>query len=78
MGAALVWLGLGLVPVTDGPWRQMFSAAGVGAAIYVATVALAWLAAGRPEGPERDLATLAVGVARKLRGLLPRPAAARS
>ncbi len=78
MGAALVWLGLGLVPVTDGPWRQMFCAAGVGAAIYVATVALAWLAAGRPEGPERDLATLAVGVARKLRGLLARPAAARS
>jgi O-antigen/teichoic acid export membrane protein len=77
MGAALVWLGLGLAPATEQPWRQMLSAAGTGAAIYVATVALAWLAAGRPEGPERDLSALAGGVGRKLRALLLRPAAAR-
>jgi O-antigen/teichoic acid export membrane protein len=78
MGGALVWLGLGLVPVRESPWRQMLGAAGLGAAIYLATVALAWLVAGRPAGPERDLIAIAAGIARKLRGLiLRRPAAAR-
>jgi O-antigen/teichoic acid export membrane protein len=78
MGGALVWLGLGLVPVTESPWRQMLGAAGIGTAIYIATVTFAWLAAGRPEGPERDLIAVAAGLGRKLRGLILRnPAAAR-
>ena len=69
MGGALVWLGLGMVPVTRAPWPHMLGTAAAGAAIYVASVGLAWLAAGRPDGPERDLLALAGGAARRLRGL---------
>jgi O-antigen/teichoic acid export membrane protein len=75
MGGALAWLGLGLVPVETGQWRQMLGAAGAGAAIYVAVTGLAWVAAGRPAGPERDLLALAFGAARRLRGRSPAGAA---
>jgi hypothetical protein len=40
--------------------------------IYAAVLALAWLAAGRPAGPERDLLALASGVRRWLRARLAR------
>ncbi len=67
----------GSAPAGEAPWRLLLATAGAGAAIYVAVLALAWVVAGRPEGPERDLAALAGGVARKLRALrLSRPAAA--
>ena len=69
MGGALVWLGLGLVPSAGAPWRDLFGTAAVGAAIYVAALGLAWAAAGRPDGPERDLLALARGSARRLRAL---------
>jgi lipopolysaccharide exporter len=67
MGGALIWLGLGLVPAPAAPWRQMLGTAAAGAAIYVLVTGLAWLAAGRPDGPERDLLALAGGIARRLR-----------
>ena len=71
MGGALVWLGLGLVPVTEAPWRQMLGTAAAGAFVYVAVIGLAWAASGRPEGPERDLLALAGGVFRRLRAWRP-------
>ncbi len=71
MGGALVWLGLGLVPVTEAPWRQMLGTAGAGAAIYITVVGVAWVAAGRPDGPERDLLAVVGGAARRLRGWRP-------
>jgi lipopolysaccharide exporter len=80
MGGALVWLGLGLVPVAEAPWREMLGTAGLGAAIYVAVTGLAWVVAGCPDGPERDLIALAGGIARRLRAWRPRrlsPARAR-
>jgi hypothetical protein len=67
IGGALVWLGLGLGPAPTAPWRQMPATAAAGAAIYVLVTGLAWLAAGRPDGPERDLLALAGGIARRLR-----------
>jgi O-antigen/teichoic acid export membrane protein len=77
MGGLLVWLGLGMVAAPLAPWRHLVGTAAAGAAIYVATLALAWLAAGRPEGPERDLLALAGGMLGRLRGRrLPRLAAA--
>lgn len=71
MGGALAWLGLGLAAAPDTPWRHMLATAAAGAAIYVAVVGLAWAAAGRPAGPERDLLALAGGVARRVRGWRP-------
>jgi lipopolysaccharide exporter len=73
MGAALIWLGLGMAPAGAAPWHQLLGTAAVGAVIYPAVVGLAWLAAGRPEGPERDMLALAGGVLRRLRALLRRP-----
>ena len=62
------------------PWREMLGTAGLGAAIYVAVTGLAWVVAGCPDGPERDLIALAGGIARRLRAWRPRrlsPARAR-
>lgn len=78
MGGALAWLGLGLVPVRQAPWSHMLGTAGVGALVYVAVIGLAWVAAGRPEGPERDLLALAGGAARRVRALRLWPSAATS
>jgi O-antigen/teichoic acid export membrane protein len=71
MAGGLVWSGLGLVPATEAPWRHLLVASAAGAAIYVAVTGLAWLAAGRPEGPERDLVAVAGSVLRRLRGWRP-------
>jgi O-antigen/teichoic acid export membrane protein len=67
MGGVLVWLGLGLVPAAEAPWRDLLGATVAGMAVYVAATGLAWVAVGRPDGPERDLLALAGGVARRLR-----------
>ena len=73
MGGGLVWLGLGMATAGEAPWRLLLGTAAAGTAIYTSTLALAWLAAGRPEGPERDLFAVVSGVARRLRALhLPR------
>jgi hypothetical protein len=77
MAGGLIWLGLGLVPTADAPWRHLLVAAAVGAAIYGAVTGLAWVAAGRPEGPERDLIAVAGSVLRRFRAWrLLRPAGA--
>ncbi len=55
MAGCLVWLGLGFTPVADGFAMHLLLDAGVGSAIYAMVLAAAWHAAGRPEGPERDL-----------------------
>lgn len=68
MGGVLVWLGLGLAPAPVAPVREMLGATAVGAAIYVLATGLTWLAAGRPDGPERDLLALAGGIVHRLRG----------
>lgn len=73
MAGALIWLGLGLAPAPHDPLGRLFGTAAAGAAVYVAVVGLAWLAAGRPDGPERDLLALAGGVVRRLRGVLVGP-----
>ena len=73
MAAVLVGSGLGMAPAVAAPWRSLLLAAGVGAVVYVAVTGLAWAAAGRPDGPERDLLTLAGRAAARLRGLLAIP-----
>jgi hypothetical protein len=45
----------------------MLGAIAAGVAIYGAALALAWLASGRPDGPERDLLGVAVAAPRRLR-----------
>jgi len=70
MGLTLVWLGLGMVAAPAAPWLHLLGTAAAGVPIYAAVLALAWLAAGRPAGPERDLLALAAGVLRWLRARL--------
>jgi O-antigen/teichoic acid export membrane protein len=72
MAGTLVWLGLGLTEATAAPWRDLLATAAAGAAIYVGVTGLAWVAAGRPEGPERDLLAVALGALRRLRARWPR------
>jgi len=79
MAAALLASGLGLAPAPTAPWRHLLAGIAVGAAVYAVALVLAWLAAGRPDGPERDLLTLAGRVLARLRALrLPRRLAMRS
>jgi O-antigen/teichoic acid export membrane protein len=66
MAVALIWLGLGFAPAEDAFLRHLLTSAVAGAAIYATVVALAWTAAGRPDGPERDLITLGAAIARRL------------
>jgi len=68
MAGVLVWLGLGLAAATTAPWRDLLLTAGVGALIYATVTGLAWVAVGRPDGPERDLLSVLGGVWRRLRG----------
>jgi lipopolysaccharide exporter len=75
MAAVLVRLGLGLAPAPAAPWHHLLATIAAGALVYTAALGLAWLAAGRPDGAERDLLTLAGSVLRRLRALrLPRAA----
>jgi lipopolysaccharide exporter len=71
MAGALVWLGLGLAASADAPWHALLGTTGVGAAVYAAVTGLAWVAAGRPDGPERDLLSVVGGVLRRLRAWRP-------
>jgi O-antigen/teichoic acid export membrane protein len=71
MAAALIWLGLGFVPVADDFLRHLLTDAAVGGAIYASVVLLAWIAAGRPDGPESDLLLLVRSVGRKVATLRP-------
>jgi hypothetical protein len=62
MAAALRGAGLGWAPHPGGASEQvarLAMGASIGAAVYAAALAGLWLAAGRPRGPETDLATLA-------------------
>jgi lipopolysaccharide exporter len=69
MAATLLWLGLGFAPAPDAFLRHLLTSAVVGAAVYVAAVTLAWTAAGRPDGPERDMLALLGSIARRLGAL---------
>ena len=71
MATALIWLGLGFVPVADAYLGHLLADAGAGVAIYAATVTLAWIAAGRPDGPERDLLTLGRSIGRRIGAMRP-------
>jgi O-antigen/teichoic acid export membrane protein len=55
MTGCLLWLGLGFTPVDDGFALRLVVAVAAGASIYAAVLAGAWVAAGRPDGAERDL-----------------------
>jgi O-antigen/teichoic acid export membrane protein len=58
MGAVLIRLGLHIAPpnASNGALvSQMLLSALLGASVYVSVVLLAWLAVGRPDGPETDL-----------------------
>jgi O-antigen/teichoic acid export membrane protein len=69
MAAGLIWLGLGFAPAAAAFLRHLLTSAAAGAAIYATVVTLAWVASGRPDGPERDLLTLVGSVARRLAAL---------
>jgi hypothetical protein len=71
MAAALIWLGLGFAPAADAFTRHLLTDATVGATIYGTVVILAWIAAGRPDGPERDVLTVLHSIGRKLGVLRP-------
>jgi O-antigen/teichoic acid export membrane protein len=71
MAAALIWLGLGFAPAADAFTRHLLTDSTVGAAIYGTVVILAWIAAGRPDGPERDVLTVLHSIGRKLGVLRP-------
>jgi lipopolysaccharide exporter len=66
MASALIWLGLGFASVADAFLWHLLTDALAGAAIYTAVVILAWIAVGRPDGPERDLLTVAKSIGRKV------------
>ena len=66
MAAALWATGLGWRPAASAP-LMMAEAVGLGAAVYVAALGLAWLASGRPDGPEADVLTLVQQALRRLR-----------
>ena len=75
MAAVLIELGLGFVAVRNAFVLHLLVTAVAGALTYAGVVGLAWIASGRPDGPERDLLTLAGGVARRLLAVRPlRPA----
>ncbi len=59
MAAVLAWTGLGWQVDPNGPVLALAGAAAAGALTYGVALAGLWWAAGRPEGPERDIATLA-------------------
>ncbi|MBU6499349.1 MAG: oligosaccharide flippase family protein, partial [Rhodospirillales bacterium] len=76
MAGGLWALGLGWNNVADAPaaTRALLAAVPLGASFYVAAVLLLWVAAGRPDGPERDALAMAGrvwrgGAARLLRRL---------
>jgi O-antigen/teichoic acid export membrane protein len=60
MTIVLVVLGLGwsTPPPGESAARMFLSGVAVGAAVYGCTLVAAWLAAGRPDGPEEDLLRL--------------------
>ena len=55
MAGCLAWLGLGFVATTSDFVAHLAVDALVGSVIYGVVLAGAWLAGGRPDGPERDL-----------------------
>ena len=56
MVAAIVTLDAQLAPGTLGPSDRLALACAVGMASFVAALGLLWLLAGRPDGPEREVA----------------------
>ena len=66
MAGGLVWLGLGFTSVPQGFAIHLIANVATGAAIYVAVLAVAWWAAGRPIGPERDLLNVLGRIGRHL------------
>lgn len=71
MVAVLAFSGLGWVSMAAyGSWRELIPhiilTSLVGGALYLGTLALTWLAMGRPAGAERFLLDLGIGVARRV------------
>lgn len=72
MAIAMILLGLGMVSTESAFVVHLATASVIGALIYTAIVTATWIAAGRPDGPERDMLTLIGSIARRLTSSWPR------
>lgn len=59
MTVAMAVTHLGFQPVTDNILQRFAASVAFGAAVYLAVLGLLWFLGGRPDGPERDLLSLA-------------------
>ena len=59
MAASMAVTGFGFQPVPDHVPQALAASITFGAAVYVAALGLLWVVAGRPDGPARDLLTMA-------------------
>ncbi|MBP0496109.1 oligosaccharide flippase family protein [Pararoseomonas indoligenes] len=72
MAAALVWGGLGWAPApatTGAALSLLLTGVALGVVVFVAVLALLWLAAGRPAGAEADMAALLRRITGRFAGL---------
>ena len=71
MAAAMAATGFGFRPVPDHVPQAFAASVAFGAVVYAAALGLLWVLAGRPDGPARDLLTIARQLARQCRKYLP-------
>ena len=72
MMATMAVTGFGFQPVPDQVPQALAGSVAFGAAVYAVALGSLWLLAGRPDGPERDLLTIAERLTGQLRKRLPR------
>ena len=71
MAGILAATGLGFTPAAEDVPRHVAEAVALGGVAYLAALSLLWNAAGRPDGPERDVLNLVRRVAGRWKGRRP-------